>query len=78
MDYPGVCFLGGVDSRFRGNDGGWAGKDGAVWLRDAPGFWIPAYAGMMVGGTGMMVGRGNGGAGGRTDVPGCGFPLSRE
>ena len=42
-----------VDSRFRGNDGG--GVNGGLTTNPAatqppPGFWIPAYAGMTVGG----------------------------
>ena len=46
-----------LDSGLRRNDGG-----GAAWrwgwpgCRHPPGFWIPAYAGMTVGGVGMTVG----------------------
>ena len=56
----------GVDSRFRGNDGG-AGRDygmngGNDDGRGLPGFWIPAYAGMTVG-----AGGNDGMAGGNDD-----------
>ena len=57
----------GVDSRFRGNDGG-AGRDygmngGNDDGRGLPGFWIPAYAGMTVGAGGNdgMAGGNDGG-----------------